>query len=104
MNNFEKYVEELEEFDRSIRHLPLDEQRRLRKYEYERRKAHGEITRKVLLTGLVFFIPSLVWFAVCWYDNSVYTNLRSLLLTMLISPFAMLVSEIFLKQRTKCKQ
>ncbi|EHX0164583.1 TPA: hypothetical protein QH064_005051 [Klebsiella pneumoniae subsp. pneumoniae] len=103
MNNLEKYVEELEEFDRSIRHLPHDEQRRLRKYEYERRKINGEITKKVLLTGLVSFIPALVWFAVCWYDNSVYTNLRTLLLTMLISPFMMLVSEIFLKQRTKRK-
>lgn len=95
----DKLVDELEEFKRSIRHLPQSEQQRLIKDECNRRNQTRITTKKIYSIGFVFFLPSLGLFFTHWYHNAVYVNFRSIILTMILSPFAMLMAEIYLKEK-----
>ena len=96
--NIDKLVDELEEFKRSIRHLPQSEQQRLIKDECNRRNQKRITTKKIYSIGFIFLLPLLVLFFTHWYYNTVYVNFRAIILTMLLSPFSMLMAEIYFKK------
>lgn len=95
--DLEKLVGVLESFDRSIRHLPLAEQQRLRKNRRDGMDKKANQTRKITIVGLVFMIPAVV-FAFTWYNNTVYENSLAIILTMTLSPLAMLLGDFLFKK------
>ncbi|HBD1202464.1 TPA: hypothetical protein KHA59_003911 [Escherichia coli] len=54
--------------------------------------------KKIAMIGLVFMIPAVVWFACTWYNNTVYENSLAIILTMTLSPSAMLLADFLFKK------
>ena len=96
--DLEKLVDELESFDSSIRHLPIAEQERLRKNRRDSMDKKANQAKKIAMIGLVFMIPAVVWFACTWYNNTVYENSLAIILTMTLSPSAMLLADFLFKK------
>ncbi|WP_039906776.1 hypothetical protein [Candidatus Regiella insecticola] len=60
------------------------------------KKANQNI--KIAMIGLVFMIPAVVWFAFTWYNNTVYENSLAIILTMTLTPLAMLLADFLFKK------
>jgi len=103
MKELEKEIEKIEEFDRSIRHLPQEERKKLWNEMLMESKESARVSRKLMIIGLTFLLPALIFYAFCCYQDSVYTNVRQILLTMTLSPLMILVSEKIIKKKKEHK-
>lgn len=94
----ENIIQELDDFDESIRHLPLSEQKRLIEMEILRRQKECETTRKILHAGKIALIPALFWGGYCLFDNALIEHFTSIISLFMLSPAVMLVMELWLKK------
>lgn len=48
--------------------------------------------------AVLALIPAVVWFVCTWYNNTVYENSLAIILTMTLSPLAMLLADFLFKK------
>lgn len=70
----------------------------LRKNRRDSMDKKANQAKKIAMIGLVFMIPAVVWFACTWYNNTVYENSLAIILTMTLSPSAMLLADFLFKK------
>lgn len=99
MGSLEKLIKEIEDFEDSIRHMPLEEKKRLRENEYQRRSKSSEITRKTVFVGAVTLIPALVWSGLQYYNDTVFEHFQSCIGLLTIPLIAMLATEYYLQRK-----
>ncbi|EHH3086452.1 hypothetical protein J7Y63_004485 [Salmonella enterica] len=97
-NIIKEIIQEQADFDKSIRHLPLAEQKALREIEYERRRKESRLTTKTLKAAIIAFIPFFAWAGYCLITDAVLNNFVSIMGLLALSCVVTLVTEVILKK------